>query len=186
MDAIPHLEAWHDVFVVIGGAAGALVGLLFVVVSLHFARLEAAVDTNFRATVDGARFNTLHLLVVLAESIAVLVPQPALFLGIELIALNLIGARGPIAFVLRYRRTRLTISDEGKFPTALLATIGAAYAIGIAGGVAVLRAQEWGLYLVTFSCLAKIVRSVLTAWMLIFSLSHSHVGVQKPAERNHR
>lgn len=28
MDAIPHLEAWHDAFVVIGGAAGALVGLL--------------------------------------------------------------------------------------------------------------------------------------------------------------
>ena len=34
------------------------------------------------------------------------------------------------------------------------------------------RSSDWGLYLVTLSCLTKIARSVLTAWMLIFSLSH--------------
>ena len=174
MGAIPHLEEWHDVFVVIGGAAGALVGLLFVVVSLHFARIEAAADANLLATMDGARFNTVHLLVVLAESVAILIPQPALWLGVELIALNLLGARGPFAFIYRYRGKRLTISDEGTFPTALLATIIVAYAVGLAGGVVVLRELEWGLYLVVASCLMKIVRSVLTAWMLIFSLSHTH------------
>jgi hypothetical protein len=173
VDAIPHLEAWHDVFVVIGGAAGALVGLLFIVVSLHFGRIDAATDTNTRATLDGARFNTMHLLTVLAEAVAVLVPQPALFLGAELIALNLLGVRAPFAFIYRYAGKSLTISHAGKFPSTLLATIIAAYGLGVAGGVVVLRHAEWGLYLVTLSCLSKIARSVLTAWMLIFSLSHA-------------
>lgn len=105
---------------------------------------------------------------------AVLMPQPALFLGIELIVLNLLGVRSPFAFIFRYAGKRVTISDEGKFPALLLATIIAAYAVGIAGGVFVVRQAEWALYLVTFSCMAKIVRAVLTAWMLIFSLSHAH------------
>jgi len=179
VDAIPHLEAWHDAFVVIGGAAGALVGLLFIVVSLHFGRIEAGADTNTRATLDGARFNTVHLLIVLAEAVAVLTPQPALFLGAELIALNLLGARSPFAFIHRYAGKRLTISHESGFPSVLLATIIAAYALGVAGGVVVLRHAEWGLYLVTLSCLAKIARSVLTAWMLIFSLSHTRSAEPK-------
>ena len=173
MDTILHLEAWHDVFVVIGGASGALVGLLFVVVSLHFGRIDAAADTNTRATLDGARFNTVHLLTVLAEAIAVLTPQPALFLGAELVALNLVGVRQPFIFIYRYAGKRVTISHEGKFPSKLLATIIFAYVLGVAGGAVVLRHGEWGLYLVTLSCLAKIARSVLTAWMLIFSLSHA-------------
>jgi len=173
MSPLAHLDAWHDVFLMIGGASGALVGLLFIVVSLHFGKVDVAADTNARATMDGARFNTMHLLTVLAEAVAVLTPQPALFLGVELVALNLLGVRAPITFIRRYAGQRVTISHEGRFPTTLLATVIAAYALGAAGGAAILRHAEWGLYLVTASCVTMIVRSVLTAWMLIFSLSHA-------------
>jgi hypothetical protein len=60
-------ELWHDLFVMIGTSAGALVGLLFIVMSLHLGKISERTDYNTRATVDGARYNTIHLLAVLVE-----------------------------------------------------------------------------------------------------------------------
>ena len=164
---------WHDVFVVIGTSAGALVGLLFIVISLHFDRIAERSDVNMRVTIEGARNNTLHLLTVLVESLAVLTPQPLPFLGAELIALNVYGLRLPFTIIRRYVGQGITISHRGGFPTGLLATIIAAYLVGAAGGAAVFYALDWGLYLVALSCIVKLVRSVLTAWMLMFGVTHA-------------
>ena len=84
MESAYHLEMWRDLFFMIGSAAGALVGLLFIVVSLHIDKINELADYNMRVTIEGARFNTLHLLTVLLEAAAVLTPQPVTFLGAEL------------------------------------------------------------------------------------------------------
>jgi len=163
-------ELWHDVFVVIGTSAGTLVGLLFIVISLHIGKIGERSDHDMRAIIDGARHNTVHLLIVLIEALVVLAPQPSTLAGAELIALNLFGMRGPLLFSVRYAGKRIRISPRGSFPTGLILTIAAAYLAGIGGGVAVLKHIDWSLSLVAASCMAKIVRSVLTAWMLMFGL----------------
>jgi hypothetical protein len=176
MEHLNHLEGWHDVFVVIGTSAGALVGLLFIVMSIHLDKITERADDNLRATMDGARFNTIHLLTVLAESVVILAPQPLTFIGVELIALNVLGLRGPFTFTRTYLRKHITISEKGGFPTGLIATIACAYLMGITGAVALSRLCEWGMYLVTASCVLKIVRSVLTAWMLMFAKAMRQEG----------
>jgi hypothetical protein len=170
MESIYKPESWHDLFVVIGTAAGALVGLLFIVMSLHLERISERSDYNMRATVDGARHNTIHLLAVLVEAAVVLTPQPMPFAGAELIAINVFGLRGPIFFTYKYFDKHITISPRGGFPAGLILTIFMAYLLGIAGGIAVFKLFNWSLYLVAASCLIKIVRSVLTAWMLMFGM----------------
>ena len=172
-------ELWHDLFEMIGASAGALVGLLFIVVTLHFDKISERSDNNMRATMQGARFNMYHLLTVLVEAAIVLAPQPPLFAGIELIGLNLFGLRLPFTIIYKYLDKNLTISDRGGFPTALIATIIAAYVLGIAGGVAMIARPSWGLYLVTLSCLTKLVRSVLTAWMLMFGVNRAQLAKQE-------
>ncbi|MFL5296803.1 MAG: hypothetical protein ACJ798_10525 [Phenylobacterium sp.] len=170
MDPVSTPEQWRDAFVVIGTAAGALVGLLFVVISLHLDRITERTDANMRMTVDGARNNTLHLLTVLVEAVAVLTPQPPLMLGLELIALNLFGLRLPLGIVRRYFDKNVTISERGGFPMRLIVTVAGAYALGAAGGVAAIARADWALYLVAASCVIKLVRTVLTAWMLMFGM----------------
>ena len=170
MEAAYKPELWHDVFVMIGTSAGALVGLLFIVISLHIGKIGERLEVDMRAIIDGARHNTVHLLIVLIEAVVVLAPQPASLAGAELIALNVFGMRGPLLFTLKYAGKRIRISPRGRFPTGLIVTIAAAYLVGIAGGVAVLEHVGWSLYLVAASCVTKIVRSVLTAWMLMFGL----------------
>lgn len=167
---------WHDLFEMIGASAGALVGLLFVVVTLHFGKITERHDDNLRITLQGARYNMLHLLTVLVESAIILAPQPPSFMGAELIAINLFGLRLPINIIYRYINKHITISNRGGFPTMLLATIICAYLLGAGGGALMFHHPEWALYLVTVSCLIKIVRSVLTAWMLMFGVLQAKLG----------
>jgi hypothetical protein len=169
MDSTFKPELWHDLFIMIGTAAGSLVGLLFIVMSLHIDRISKRTDVNIRATIDGAYYNTIHLLLVLAEAAVVLTPQPLSFIGAELIVINIFGLRGPVAFSYKYWGKHIAISHKSDFPLALILTIAAAYLLGIAGGVAAFKLLDWSLYLVAASCVVKIVRSVLTAWMLMFA-----------------
>ncbi len=172
METIYRPEAWRDLYVMIGTSAGALVGLLFIVMSLHFHRISERSDDNMRITVEGGRNNTYHLLTVLIEAALILTPQPIAFLGVELIAINLFGLRLPLTIIYKYVNKPITISERGGFPTILIATIIAAYIAGAAGGVVLAERSAWGLYLVTGSCIVKLVRSVLTAWMLMFGMFH--------------
>ncbi len=176
MSATYQPQAWHDLFEMIGASAGALVGLLFIVVTLHFGKISERTDYNMRVTMQGARFNMYHLLTVLVEAAVVLAPQPPAWAGIELVALNLFGLRLPLIIIYRYFDKHITISDRGGFPTALIATIIAAYAIGAAGGAIFIRYPQWGLYPVAVSCLVKLVRSVLTAWLLMFGVNRVQVS----------
>jgi hypothetical protein len=170
MSATYEPEAWSDLFLMIGTTAGALVGLLFIVMSLHLDKISDLPDYNMRATVQGARFNIVHLLNVVVEMAIVLSPQPIAWIGVELIAVNLFGLRLPLTIIARYADKHVTISERGGFPTMLIVTIIGAYLVGAAGGVAVFGHPGVGLLLVAVAAVTKIVRSVLTAWMLMFSV----------------
>jgi modulator of FtsH protease len=66
------------------GAIAALTGLLFVATSLHVERIAKTPHWARRAFA-----NTFSLIGVMIEALLVLVPQPANWLGAELIVLNL-------------------------------------------------------------------------------------------------
>jgi hypothetical protein len=170
LEANFRLEAWRDLIVMIGTSAGALVGLLFIVMSLHFDKIGERSDDNMRLTIEGGRNNTFHLLTVLVEAAAILTPQPLSFLGAELVALNLFGLRLPLSILYKYARKPITISERGGFPTVLVGTIIVAYLAGAAGGALLFQGVPWGIYLVAASLVVKLVRSVLTAWMLMFGM----------------
>ena len=94
MEAVYQPEAWRDLFVMIGATAGALVGLLFVVMSLHVDKISDLPDHNMRATMEGARYNILHLLTVMVEAAVVLIPQPVAWMAVQLTVINLGGVTG--------------------------------------------------------------------------------------------
>jgi predicted MFS family arabinose efflux permease len=64
----------------------------------------------------------------------------------------------------------------------MITTIVAGYGLGAAGGGAFVLHSGWAPYLVSASCIILVVRSVLTAWMLMFERRHHDAdGVNKPA-----
>ncbi len=156
-------EVWRDLFVMIGTSAASLVGLLFIVMSLHIGAIRDRPDYNMGATIHASRNNTYHLLTALVTAVVVLTPQPPPILGAELVALHLFGLRLPITFTLRH-----FIENHGGFPISMIVTISTGYLLGVIGGIALIGMGGWGLYLVSASCALILVRSVLTAWMLMF------------------
>ena len=85
------IDAWHDLYVMLGTLSAALIGLLFIATSLHLG--EVVSNPAFRAR---SYNQTLYLLTLLVGAILILVPQPVPVLGAELVVLNLAGLWFPI------------------------------------------------------------------------------------------
>lgn len=178
METIFHSELWRDLYVMLGTAAGALVGLLFVVMSLHLEKVDNPAY-NLRMIMEGARNNTYHLLNVLVMATLVLMPQPLTVLGAELLAINLFGLRLPLIITYKYCIKPVTVTSRSDFPYVLILTIITGYVLGIVGGAALIRSEEWGLYPVTLCCITLIVRSVLTAWKFMFGPKRADAEVKE-------
>jgi uncharacterized membrane protein len=102
MDTTYQLEHWRDLYVMLGTSSAALLGLLYVVTSLHLDEIVNNVAYRVRA-----RSNSIFLIITLVEAAFILTLQPVLLLGIELTTINLFGwsfaIRNSYQYYYRYR-----------------------------------------------------------------------------------
>ena len=104
-ESVDLIDAWHDLYVMLGTSSAALIGLLFIATSIHLG--EVVSNPGFRVR---SYNQTLYLLTLLVEAVLILVPQPVPFLGVELMALNLVGLGIAISttytFIYKHRNDR--------------------------------------------------------------------------------
>jgi len=163
---MPHsyqTEQWRELFVLLGSSATALLGLLFVVLTIHLHTVKQDADFRLRA-----RNNAYHLLNVFVVSALALAPQPAVFFGIAVALVSLYGLRLPIRVTWYLYRQDKAIRESKPFWIGAVVTISLAYSLGIAGGTALMTASYWGLPLVAASCVLLMIRTVLNSWALMF------------------
>jgi len=162
MDAAYNAGAWHDFAVALGGASAALLGLVFVVVSIH---LLAVVDDpvlRHRAEI------ILGLLATtLAASAALLIPQSREALGLELmpIALVYIALSSLATF-------RATHSPQGISRDRLVRFFIGAFSAGLvfAGGLGLLIHALGGAYLVGAGIVLGVLIAMFALWILFIGL----------------
>jgi len=152
-----HPENWHELFSVLGGAIAALTGLLFVAMSLHVDKIREAPHWGRRA-----HTNTFALVGALTESLLVLIPQPASWLGYELIALNSV-----LLLLLMIPLIRSWLKEVTGLPPLRLFAGTGAWLLGAAGGAGLLVHAGGGMFLVTSSCFILIWVCVWNAWSLL-------------------
>ena len=150
-----------------GGAAAALTGLIFLALSLHAKAIVA--HPLYR---DRALASILSLTVLIFLSGAVLVPQPALVLGVEVelvvvyfiirvvSAARLIHRQGPEHW---RRRRALWIREWAAWTLWLV--------IFVASGIEIAIVAPAGLYLLAFTMAYTIALDVWNAWVLIVEVS---------------
>jgi hypothetical protein len=157
-------EQWHDLFVASAGASAALLGLLFVAVSINLERILA-----YDGLPERALETLLLLLGVLIVSIVGLIPgESTVALGLELLAAAAVVA----AIVLRLPDTQA--QDTGKAPTQWrLSRIGVRL-MGtlplLVGGLSVLLEAGGGLYWIAAGIVLAIVGAVANAWVLLVEI----------------
>ncbi len=161
------LEAWHDLYVMTGGAAAALIGLLFVAVALH---TRVLVQERLRHVRALAVHVLVNYLVLLLLSFCLLIPdQTGPLLGAELAALG-VTILGVLAVLIR--AVASTGANPGPRWHEWLRTFVASglTAVGlIAAGVAVGRGAavlDW----LPLIAVALLLIAVLTSWDLLLKI----------------
>jgi hypothetical protein len=154
--------AWHDFFVMLGGSAAALTGLVFVALSLHVDRIIAVPFHRFRAGVSVAGLTSMVLL-----SGAVLVPtQSHVALGVEVLVcsaffvwMNASGGRHPDP------------AHQGRSLLSMRLLYGLSVtAVFVVAGLAFLVASGAGFLLLAVGMGASLSSSIKTAWDLMVEL----------------
>src|SRR5262245_39825579 len=155
--------AWHDFGVALVGASAALLGLVFVVVSIHLEPIVADPVLRRRAEI------MLGLLATtLAASAALLIPgQSREALGMELmpIALIYIGLSTLATF-------RATKSARGVSRDRLVRYFFGELSAGLifAGGLGLLLHALGGAYLVSTGVVLGVLSAMLAIWMLFVGI----------------
>ncbi|HEY0259401.1 MAG TPA: hypothetical protein VGC18_06065 [Lacisediminihabitans sp.] len=155
-------ELWHDLFVMTGGAAAALAGLIFVAVSLnHEAILEIPALPALAA-------RTLSILIglVLLCLVGLTPGQSRAALGIEVLVIGVVLAGIVLGTTLRnIGGTQLLRWRVSLVGLALVASLPA-----VIGGASLIVRAGGGLYWVLAEFIAGIVVAVYYGWILLIEI----------------
>ena len=167
------IEAWHDLYVMLGTSSAALIGLLFIATSLHLG--EVVSNPAFRVR---SYNQTLYLLTLLVAAVLILVPQPVPILGAELVVLNLAGLWFPIStyYNFFYKQDN---RHRGGMKMSRFIPYGGSHLLGIVGGIALIQRSHWGMYIVTVSYTILLVAVVLGAWSTMLGVEQRQLAEEQ-------
>jgi hypothetical protein len=161
-------ELWRDLYIMLGTTAGALIGLLFVVTSLHLDELIGNPIYRIRA-----RNNVFYLLTMVIESALVLTPQPVVYLGIELLVIALSLLLLHLRNLYRFHMKDKAVGRSGGFSPYATARFLVSDLLGAGGGALLIGRMSAGLYLFTASILLFLVSVIINAWTLMLWVGQS-------------
>ena len=155
------VSEWDDFGVVIGGAAGALVDLLFVAISIRAPSISNSVPLRNRAAHTLVVFGSLLLGAVLLVTPG----QPQWLLGTEFVVLSVVMIAALVTFDRRLepigRRGRVDWATRVVSPDTVTA------ALTGGAGVVTMFGSGWGLFLLVPSACVAIVGGLAGAWSLL-------------------
>jgi modulator of FtsH protease len=158
------LDAWQPFLVAQIGASAALLGLLFIGVSLNLARIIAAPLLTSRAL-----FALLLLLAVLVAASLLLIPgQPMALLGVEMLLLGVLLAWKGGATGIAMRRGAVTAPLTIRLNLALTGLAVAPYPVA---GVLLLAGDGRAFFWIAAGMIVSTIKAVTDAWVLLVEIN---------------
>jgi hypothetical protein len=164
---MPTISSWHDYFLMVGGGAAALTGLVVVAMTLHLEEITGNLVHRHRART------------ILTGLTAVFIRCALVLMGgqsAQAVAVEIIVVLAVVEAIL-YRSIRQAARDAD--PWVLRRTIGsfACLVLEQAGALVLFFGGAWGLYAVGLGMMSSFVFMVSGAWLLLVG-----VGTQEAAE----
>ena len=159
------MHEWDTFASVVGGSAGALVGLLFVAISIHAARIAGSVDLRGRSAQTLVIFAAL-LLIALLMAIPL---QSQRALGVELLVLAAFVA---VALILLDRLARQSDSPRAVAKTVKYVNPSTLTALGVAvAGALMVVGVGWADFALVPIICAAMIGGLASAWLLMTKLT---------------
>jgi hypothetical protein len=173
-ESVNLIDAWQNLYVMLGSSSAALIGLLFVAASIHLGQVVS--NPGFRVRCYN---QTLYLLTLVVEAVLILVPQPVRFLGAELMVLNLVGLWIAISTSYTFIYKHRDDVHRGGMKMSRAIPLSGAYLLGIIGGIALIQGSRWGMYIVTVSYTMLLITVVLGAWSTMLGMEQRQLDVEQ-------
>jgi hypothetical protein len=154
---MPDINSWHDYFVMVGGGAAALTGLIFVAMTLHLDEITTNPVHRHRART------------ILMGLTAVFIRCGLVLMGgqsFRAVALEIVIVLSVVEFLLYSSiRQAMRSADRG----VLWRTIGsfACLLLEEAGAIVLFFGNGWGLYVVGLGMMSSFIFMVTGAWLLL-------------------
>jgi hypothetical protein len=159
------VHEWDTFAVIVGGSAGALVGLLFVAISIHAGRIAESADLRGRAAQTLVIFATLLLIALLLA-----VPeQSQRVLGVEFLLLAVLVTAG-LLYLDRVARQTDSPRPMARTLQSVNPSMLTALGIALAGGLMVFGVAWADFALVPVVC-AAMVGGLTSAYLLLTKLT---------------
>ena len=168
------IDAWQNLYVMLGTSSAALIGLLFIATSIHLS--DVVSNPGFRVR---SYNQTLYLLTLVVEAVLILVPQPVRFLGAELMVLNLVGLWIAISTSYTFIYKHRDDVHRGGMKMSRAIPLSGAYLLGIIGGIALIQGSRWGMYIVTVSYTMLLITVVLGAWSTMLGIEQRQLAAEQ-------
>jgi hypothetical protein len=174
------LQQWHEFYLLLGGAAATLVGLVFVAISLGARLLDERSVPALRVFVTPTIIHFAYILVI--ATVVVMPTLRRMPFGLLLVAAGVFSlGRSVLAIPFiwqQHRRTR--VIDTSDWIWYLLAP-SVAYLLFVAAGLSMLRGAGRALNLLAFAAIALLVNGIRNAWDMVVWFA---LKVDTPAERS--
>jgi hypothetical protein len=163
---MPAIASWHDYFLVVGGGAAALTGLVFVAMTLHLEEITKDPVHRHRART----ILTGLTAVFIRCSLALMGGQSGQAIAIELIGVLL------VVEVILYSSIRQAASNADRW--VLYRTIGsfACLVIEQAGALVLFFGNTYGLYAVGIGMMSSFIFMVTGAWLLLVGVGSKEIA----------
>ncbi|MDN3353494.1 hypothetical protein [Actinomadura sp. DC4] len=158
------MEEWGDFAVITGGAAAALLGLLFVAISIKVDVIGRSITLRARAT----QTMVLFLMAFLAAAVLGIPAQPLWVFGLLMTVLGLLAA-----FVLVAMERKAERANDGRsLGTILSAVTPSALTcfLVLATGVSALAGWRGGIYFLAAAIILAVTGGVINAWLFLVRL----------------
>jgi hypothetical protein len=156
---------WTNFFIAAAGASAALAGLAIVAISVNISRILEFPHLPARSAATVAR-----LILILVCSMAALIPQSVLALGVEIIAF------AAAAWLLEIRSNRRALRAHAalgrpRFESLLESVVGEVQLLPfLVGAILLVAGRASGYYCVAAGIIAIFIFSTLNVWVLLVEI----------------
>lgn len=159
------INAWHDFFLMVGGGAAALAGLVFVAMSINLKIIIQ--DSTHKNRAIGTLVGYTGVFMICAFALVV---QPTSWLGVEWFIISVVGI-----YIYVRGLVRAEVHGGSRFGSSNLRTFAgiAGYAVQMIGSVMLAIGYVSGLYLASIAMVLSFASLISGAWLLIVAAHHN-------------